>query len=35
MLQGNGSIETNLTATIFGGIENIKTVNPDGTVIPN
>jgi galactose mutarotase-like enzyme len=34
-LQGDGSIETNLTATLFAGIENTKTVNSDGTIISN
>jgi len=32
-LQGNGTIETTLTATIFGGIENVKSVSQDGTVV--
>jgi len=32
-LQGNGTIETRLTATIFAGIENVKSVSQDGTVM--
>jgi len=32
-LQGNGSIETHLTATLFGGSESVKSVSQDGTVM--
>ncbi len=34
-LRGNSSLETTLTATIFPGIERIKTVTTDGTVVPS
>jgi len=32
-LPGNTSLETELTATIFTGIEGVKTVTPNGTVV--
>ena len=31
-LQGNGVLETQLSATLFAGIKNVKFVNPDGTI---
>jgi hypothetical protein len=34
-LQGNASLETQLTATVFAGVERVKTVNSDGTVVPS
>jgi hypothetical protein len=33
-IQGNASLETQLTATVFAGIEKVKIVNSDGTVVP-
>jgi len=33
-LQGNASLETQLTATVFAGVEKVKVVNRDGTVVP-
>jgi len=33
-LRGKTSIETTLTATVFRDIENVKTVEPDGRVVP-
>ncbi len=34
-LQGNASLETQLTATVFAGIEKMKIVNSNGTVVPS
>jgi hypothetical protein len=34
-LQANASLETQLTATVFAGVEKVKTVNLDGTVVPS
>jgi len=34
-LQGNASLETKLTATVFAGIERVRAVEPDGTVVPS
>jgi hypothetical protein len=34
-LQGNVSLETQLTATVFAGVEKVKAVNSDGTVVPS
>jgi hypothetical protein len=32
---GNTSLESHLTATVFAGVEKVKTVNPDGAVVPS
>lgn len=34
-LRGNETIEAKLTATVFDHIENVKSVNPDGTIMPS
>ena len=34
-LQGNASLETNFTASVFTDIESVKTINADGTVVPS
>jgi len=34
-LEGNTSVETQLTATVFSGVEKVKAVNSDGTVVPS
>jgi len=34
-LDGDRFIETKLTAAVFAGIENVKAVNPNGTIVPS
>jgi galactose mutarotase-like enzyme len=34
-LEGNASLETQLTATVFHGVQKVKAVNSDGTVVPS